>query len=128
MSMNTSDRIQPPQLKDSKKNLQQIAVTGSSQVVAVDPQVRYRWVRIRSSVACAIYFRSDDSGTVDQTLTTSLGSDSATLGYQLAAGVAEDFMLGGQDNYIVVQGTGAGILQLLGSGPRRVVDGASAGP
>lgn len=128
MSMNTSDRIQPPRLKDSKKNLQQIAVTGSSQVVAVDPQVRYRWVRIKTTVACAIYFRSDNAGDVDQTLTTSLGSDSATLGYQMNADTYEDFMLGGQDNYIVVEGSGAGILQILGSGPRRVVDGALAGP
>ncbi len=128
MSMNTSDRIQPPRLKDSKKNLQQIAVTASSQVVAVDAQVRYRWVRVKTTVACAIYFRSDNSGAVDQTLTTSQASDSATLGYQLAANTYEDFMLGGQDNYIVVQGTGAGVLQLLGSGPRRVVDGASTGP
>ena len=128
MSMNTSDRIQPPRLKDAKKNLQQIAVTGSSQVVQVDDQVRYRWVRIRSSVACAIYFREDNAGSVDQTLTTAQSSSSATLGYQLVANQSEDFMLGGKDNYIVVQGTGTGILQLLGSGPRRVVDGALAGP
>jgi hypothetical protein len=126
--MNTSDRIQPPRLKDSKKNLQQIAVTASSQVVAVDAQVRYRWVRIKTTVGVSFYFRSDSSGEVDQTLTTSLGSDSATLGYQLEAGTYEDFMLGGQDNYIVVEGSDVGVLQLLGSGPRRVVDGASAGP
>lgn len=128
MSMNTSDRIQPPRLKDSKKNLQQIAVTGSSQVVAVDAQVRYRWVRIKTTVDVSFYFRSDNAGDVDQTLTTSLGSDSATLGYQMNADTYEDFMLGGQDNYIVVEGSGAGILQILGSGPRRVVDGALAGP
>jgi hypothetical protein len=128
MSMNTSDRIQPPRLKDAKKNLQQIAVTGSSQVVAVDAQVRYRWVRIKTTVDVSFYFRSDNTGTVDQTLTTTLGSDSATLGYQMNADSYEDFMLGGQDNYIVVQGSGAGVLQLLGSGPRRVVDGALAGP
>ena len=128
MSMNTSDRIQAPRLKDAKKNLQQIAVTTSSQVVQVDDQLRYRWVRIRSSVACAIYFREDNAGSVDQTLTTAQSSGSATLGYQLVANQSEDFMLGGKDNYIVVQGSGAGILQLLGSGPRRVVDGALAGP
>jgi hypothetical protein len=128
MSMNTSDRIQPPRLKDAKKNLQQIAVTGSSQVVAVDAQVRYRWVRIKTTVDVSFYFRSDNTGTVDQTLTTTLGSGSATLGYQMNADSYEDFMLGGQDNYIVVQGSGAGVLQLLGSGPRRVVDGALAGP
>ena len=46
----------------------------------------------------------------------------------MAANTYEDFMLGGQDNYIVFQGTGNGVLQLLGCGPRRVVDGASAGP
>lgn len=128
MSMNTSDRIQPPRLKDAKKNLQQIAVTSSSQVVAVDAQVRYRWVRIKTTVDVSFYFRSDNSGEVDQTLATTLGSDSATLGYQMNADTYEDFMLGGQDNYIVVEGSGAGILQILGSGPRRVVDGASAGP
>lgn len=128
MSMNTSDRIQPPRLKDSKKNLQQIAVTASSQVVAVDPQVRMRWVRIKSTVACSFYLRSDNSGTVDQTLATSVGSDSATLGYQLAANTYEDFMLGGQDNYIVVQGTGTGILQLLGSGPLRDRGTSGLGP
>ncbi len=128
MSMNTSDRIQAPRLKDAKKNLQQIAVTASSQRVAVDAQVRYRWVRVKTTVDIAFYFRSDDAGSVDQTLSTSVGSGEATLGYQLKAGSYEDFMLGGQDNYIVVQGTGAGVLQLLGSGPRRVVDGASAGP
>lgn len=128
MSMNTSDRIQPPRLKDAKKNLQQIAVTASSQVVQLDPQLRVRWVRIKTTVDVSFYFRSDNAGAVDQTLTTTLGSDSATLGYQMNADTYEDFMLGGQDNYIVVQGTGAGVLQLLGSGPRRVVDGASAGP
>ncbi len=128
MSMNTSDRIQPPRLKDAKKNLQQIAVTASSQVVQLDPQLRVRWVRIKTTVDVSFYFRSDDAGTVDQALTTTLGSDSATLGYQMNADTYEDFMLGGKDNYIVVQGSGAGILQMLGSGPRRVVDGASAGP
>lgn len=128
MSMNTSDRIQPPRLKDAKKNLQQIALTAAAQVVAVDAQVRYRWVRIKTTVDVSFYFRSDNAGDVDQTLTTSLGSDSATLGYQMNADTYEDFMLGGQDNYIVVEGSGAGILQILGSGPRRVVDGALAGP
>ncbi len=126
--MNTTERIQPPRLKDGKKNLQQIAVTASHAVVAVDEQLRNRWVRIKASVAVAFYFRPDDAGEVDQTLATSQGPTSATLGYQLAAGDHEDFMLGGQDNYIVVEGSGAGYIQLLGSGPRRTVDGASAGP
>jgi hypothetical protein len=120
MSMNTSNRIQPPRLKDGVKNIQQVAVTGSSQVVAVDPQLRNRWVRVYASVACAFYFRPDSAGSVDQALTTAQGSTSATLGYQMAAGTTQDFMLGGQDNFLVVQGTGAGILQLLGSGPLRI--------
>lgn len=128
MSMDTSSRIQPPRLKDSLKNLQQIAVTGSSQVVAVDPQVRMRWVRIKTTVALSFYFRSDNAGSVDQTLTTSLGSNSATLGYQMAANTYEDFMLGGQDNFIVVQGTGTGVLQLLGSGPLRDRGTSGLGP
>lgn len=126
--MNTSDRIQPPRLKDALKNLQQIAVTTGSQVVAVDPQVRMRWVRIKTEVAISFYFRPDNAGSVDQTLATSVGSSEATLGYRMAANTQEDFMLGGQDNYIVVDGGTAGIMQILGSGPRRTVDGANAGP
>lgn len=126
--MNSSERIQPPRLKDGKKNLQQIAVTSTYAVVAVDEQVRNRWVRIYASVAVAFYFRPDNTGEVDQTLATSQASTSATLGYQLPAGQHQDFMLGGQDNYIVVEGSGSGYIQLLGSGPRRTVDGASAGP
>lgn len=126
--MNTTERIQPPRLKDGKKNLQQIAVTTSHAVVALDEQVRTRWVRIKASVAVAFYFRPDNAGEVDQTLATSQASTSATLGYQLAAGEHEDFMLGGQDNYIVIEGAGSGYVQLLGSGPRRTVDGVSAGP
>lgn len=127
--MNTTERIQPPRLKDAKKNLQQIAVTTSHAVVAVDEQVRNRWVRIYASVAVAFYFQSDaTANSVDQTLATSQASTSATLGYQLEAGQYQDFMLGGQDNYIVIEGADAGYVQLLGSGPRRTVDGASAGP
>jgi hypothetical protein len=126
--MKNLEQIVPPRLKDSKKNLQQIAVTATSQVVAVDAQVRNRRVRIRSTITCAIYFRPDDAGSVDQTLATSVGSDSATLGYQLAANVYEDFDLGGQDNYIVVDGSATGTLQILGRGPQRIVDGASQGP
>ncbi len=127
--MNTTERIQPPRLKDGKKNLQQIAVTSTHAVVAVDEQVRNRWVRIYASVAVAFYFQPDSTAnSVDQTLATSQASTSATLGYQLAAGAHQDFMLGGQDNYIVVEGSGDGYIQLLGSGPRRTVDGASAGP
>lgn len=123
-----SENVTPPRLKDSKKALQQIALTGSSQVVAIDPQVRYRWVRIRASVAISFYLRSNDSGSVDQTLATSADSSSATLGYQLPASLAEDFQLGGQDNYIVVQSSGTGYLQILGSGPQRIVDGSNQGP
>ncbi len=126
--MNTTERIQPPRLKDGKKNLQQIAVTATAAVVALDEQIRCRWVRIKASVAVAFYLRPDNTGDVDQTLTTSQASTSATLGYQLAAGEHEDYMLGGQDNYIVIEGSGAGFIQILGSGPRRTVDGASAGP
>lgn len=111
-----ASNILPPRFNTSLKNLQQIAVTSSSAVVAVDSQLRNRWVRIKTSVAISFYFRNDNSGSVDQTLATSQSSASATLGYQLAAGAYEDFMLGGLDNYIVVQGTGAGYLQLLGSG------------
>ena len=118
------DNIVPPKLLNGVKNLQQIAVTGSSQVDAIDSQLRNRWVRVKTSVAIAFYFREDNAGTVDQTLATDQASTSATLGYQMAAGAYEDFLLDGKCNYIVHQGTGAGYLQLLGSGTlRNGVDG-----
>lgn len=127
--MNSTERIQPPRLKDGKKNLQQIAVTTSSQVVAIDPQLLCRWVRIKAKGGdVAFYFRSDNSGSVDQTLATSVGPTEATLGYQILSGGYEDFMLSGQDLYIVIDGSAACTVQILGSGPRRVVDGPSAGP
>lgn len=125
--MDTSSRIQPPRLRGGLKNLQQIAVTTSSQVVAIDAQMRYRWVRVSTSVAISFYFRSDNAGSVDQTLATSAGPSEATLGYQMAANTHEDFMLGGQDNYIVIEGSGSGITQLLGSGPLRT-DAVNTGP
>lgn len=112
-----NDTIYPPRLVGSNKNLQQIVI-GASQVVAVDEVLRNRCVRIKVTSACAFYFRSDNAGTVDQTLATQVGPTSATLGYQMAAGTWEDFNLGGADNYIVVQGS-AGLMQLLGSGPNQ---------
>lgn len=113
-----NDLIVPPRWDGTNKNLQQIAVTGLSQRVALDPQLRRRCVRFKTTVGLSFYLRSDDSGTVDQTLTTTLPSTSETLGYPMAANTYEDFNLGGNDNYIVVQGTGAGVLTLLGSSPR----------
>lgn len=123
-----AEHVCPPRLKDSKKNLQIIAVTGSSQVDAIDAQLRQRWVRIKAlSADVTFYLRSDSSGTV-AILATDQASDSATSGYTIAAGSYEDFLLGGQDNYIVHIGSTTGSLQLLGSGPKRIVDGANAGP
>lgn len=116
-----NDLIVPPRWDGTNKNIQQIAVTSGSQRVAIDSQLRRRCVRFKTTVALAFYLRSDDSGTVDQTLTTAQASTSATLGYQMAANTFEDFNLGGQDNYIVVQGTGAGVLTLLGSSSRPTV-------
>lgn len=128
MSMDTSSRIQAPRLLNSLKNLQQIAVTTSSRVVQVDPQLRYRWVRIKTEVAISFYLRSDNAGAVDQTLAADQGSASATLGYRMAANTYEDFMLGGQDNFIVIQGGTAGIVELLGSGPTRERGTSGLGP
>ncbi len=113
-----NDLIVPPRWDGTNKNIQQIAVTGTSQRVLIDPQLRRRCIRFKTTVDLAFYLRSDDSGTVDQTLTTTLPSTSATLGYPMAANTYEDFNLGGTDNYIVVQGTGAGVLTLLGSSSR----------
>lgn len=112
-------KIAPPRLDPGTalKNLQQLAITNASQVLAVDSQVRVRWARIFVTVDCAFYFRKDNAGSVDQTLTTAQGSNSTTIGYQMKANTFQDFELGGQDNFIVIQGTGNGIAQILGVGP-----------
>lgn len=116
MSVEKNANLVPPRSDGTNKNLQQIAL-GASAIVAIDPILRMRCVRIKVSAACAFYFVNASSGqTVDQTLTTTLGPTSATLGYQMAAGTWEDFDLGGQDNFIVVSGTG--FMQLLGSSSR----------
>jgi hypothetical protein len=124
----TFSSITPPRLKDGLKPLQQIAVTTSSQVVAIDAQVRNRYVRIRCTSNFSFYLRSDNSGSVDASLATSVGSSEATLGYRMLAGIAEDFELGGQDNYIVVDGEAAGVLQILGCGRQATSGKSTSGP
>lgn len=115
-----NDNIVPPRWDGTNKNIQQIAVTNASQRVALDAELRGRCIRFKTTVDLSFYLRADDAGTVDQTLTTTLGSTSATLGYPMKASTYEDFNVGGQDNYIVVQGTGPGVLTLLGSSSRPV--------
>lgn len=112
-----NDNIVPPRWDGTNKNIQQIALTTSSQRVLIDPVLRNRCVRVKTSADIAFYLREDDSGTVDKTLATAAGPTSATLGYPMAAGTYEDFNFGGKDNYIVVQGGAVGILTLQGSGP-----------
>ena len=116
MSQDKNATIVPPRSDGTNKNLQQIAM-GASAIVAIDPILRMRCVRIKVTGACAFYFvKTSAAQTVDQTLATTQSPTAATLGYQMAANTWEDFDLGGSDNFIVVSGTG--FMQLLGSSNR----------
>lgn len=127
MSENASI-ITPPRSRNSKRNLWMVAVTTSSVRKPVDPDMRMRWVRLRAEGGIVDFvFLPSDAGTVDNALTGDQTSAS-NLGWRLADGEHQDFQLGGDDLFIAVQGSANCSLRVLGSGPKRIKDGASEGP
>jgi len=119
--------IVPPRLKSSMRNLQLIAVTTSSVAKQLGDNVRCRYVTLKYEAASTetlhFCFGVDNTITVDKTLTGDQPG-TAALGWTLAGGSQMDYELEGADNFIAVNGTAAGNLRVLGSGPKRT-SGAS---
>lgn len=123
--------IVPPRLKSSLRNLQLVAVTTSSVAKQLSDSVRYRYVRLKyeaaSTETLTFCFGPDNTVSVNDTLTGDQAS-TAALGWTLSGGSEVDFELGGADNYIAVEGTAAGNLRILGSGPKISKGESTDGP
>jgi hypothetical protein len=125
--------VTPPRVKNSKRNLQLIAVTAASVAKQLSDCVRDRYVTIRfeaaSTEAVDFCFGVDNTVAVNYALTgDQSGEANALLGYRLAGGDKQDFELSGADNWIAVMGSTTGNLRIVATGPRRTSGQTDEGP
>ena len=118
-----ADNVFPPRRATvnslEARNIQYVAITTTSARTLLDARIRNRWVRVRAVGADATFcFSPDNTGSVDHAL-TGAQPVTADIGDKLLDGEHIDYQLGGQDNYIIVDGSASGTLVLCASGPAR---------
>jgi hypothetical protein len=122
MSDHVSD-ITPPR-RDTidgaeARNLQYMAFTTTHAAKLIAPRMRNRWVRLKAIGGdVSFIFAPTSSGEVDHTLTGDQPV-TANIGWTLLNGEEGDFLLGGNDNYVILEGSASGTLKMLGSGGQR---------